>query len=105
MTVLRDLLGFFLAAFAEGHSSSRRRGKYHEEPPNVTGDVLSATITENRSKTLDLKLMPKSFPSGCRFVLGISSGRFGDRRFQFLCTEEKECVEGCLKIQAGLGRA
>lgn len=28
------------------HSSSRRRGQYHEEPPNVTGDVLSATITD-----------------------------------------------------------
>lgn len=85
------------------HSSSRRRGQYHKEPPNVTGDVLSATITDNGSKTLDLKLMPKSFPSACRFVLGISSGRFGDQRFLFLCTE-KECVKGCLKIQAGLRR-
>lgn len=55
--------------------------------------------------TLDLKLMPKSFPSGCRLVLGISSGRFGDQRFLFLCTEEKEFVKGCPKMQAALGRA
>lgn len=72
--------------------------------PNVTGDVLSVTILDNESKTLDLKLMVKILDildiEMTNFLISasIGSGRFGDQRTPDSDTEE----EGCLKIQAGL---
>lgn len=86
MTELRAPACFLLTAFAKGYSCRQRRRRPHETPPNATGDVLSATILDKETKTLDRKLtvrildildikMTKFLPSA-----GISGGRCGDRR-------------------------
>ncbi|KAK4825050.1 hypothetical protein QYF61_023054 [Mycteria americana] len=107
-TELRAPLCFLLMAFAKGYSRGQRRRWSHKPSPNGTGDVLSATILDNESKTLDLKLMLK-IPDildikMMKFLISarISSGRFGDQRLPVSYTEEEGCVQGYLKIQAGL---
>lgn len=105
---LRAPVCFLLTAFAKGWSCGQRRWWSHEASPDVTGDVLPATIPDNESKTLDLKLTVKIFDvldiKMMKFLISasISSGRFRDQRFPVSYTEEEGCVKGYLKIQAVL---
>lgn len=62
------------------------------------GDVLFVTILDDKSKTLDLKLMVEILDTliikMMKFLISahIGSGRFGDQRFPVSCAEEEGCV-------------